>query len=300
MVKRYRTSVRRCARPGKAAGDRARAIKVGNSVAGLLAGAWLLIAAGATPAGGAPRAAALDPDAALALSQSVIGRQVGDYAFVDRRGRQVRLADYRGKPLLVSFVYTGCFSVCPTTTAGVAKAIRAARQTLGTGAFNVITIGFNLPYDSPEAMREFARRYGVDDPNWAFLTPLEQELPRLVADFGFQYVATAGGFDHITQLTVLDAQGRVYRQVYGEDFALPLFIGPLQELVTGSPMPVTSLADLVDRIRIICTIYDPRTGSYRFKTSIIGDIVSFTAVTVALFWFVWHGRRKRRETARQA
>jgi protein SCO1/2 len=287
MMKRYRTS-----------DGRARAIEMGRSVAALLAGAWLVAAAGPTLAGAAPGATALDPDAALALSQSVIGRQVGGYAFVDRQGRQVRLADYRGKPLVVSFVYTGCFSVCPTTTARVAKAIRAARKTLGTGAFNVITIGFNLPYDSPEAMREFARRYGIDDPNWEFLTPFEQELPRLVADFGFQYVATAGGFDHITQLTVLDPQGRVYRQVYGEDFALPLFIGPLQELITGSPMPMTSLADLVERIRIICTIYDPRTGSYRFKTSIVGDIVSFIGVTLVLFWFVWHGRRKRREAAR--
>ena len=298
-MKRYRTSHGRWAPAGQVSRDGARAIRIGRSAAALLGGAWLLAAAGATLAGVKPGAAALDPDAALALSQSVIGRQVGAYAFVDRQGRQVRLADYRGKPLVVSFVYTGCFSVCPTTTARVAKAIRAARTTLGTGAFNVITIGFNLPYDSPEAMREFARRYGIDDPNWEFLTPFEQELPRLVADFGFRYVATAGGFDHITQLTVLDAQGRVYRQVYGDDFALPLFIGPLQELVTGSPMPKTSLADLVERIRIICTVYDPRTGSYRFKTSIIGDIVSFVGVTVLLFWFVWHGRRKRREAARQ-
>jgi protein SCO1/2 len=261
-------------------------------VAGLAAAASLAHAQ--NPAGGAQGGTALDPDRALKASQAAIGKQVGDYAFLDRRGAQVRLADYRGKPLVVSFVYTGCFSVCPTTTARLARVIREARRTLGGGSFNVVTIGFNLPYDSPEAMRDFARRYGIDDPSWEFLSPFEKQLAQLVADFGFEYVRTAGGFDHITQLTVLDAEGKVFRQVYGDEFALPLLIDPLQELVTGTPLPLASLAELVERIRIVCTVYDPKSGRYRFKTSVIGEIASFALVTIALFGFLWHDRRKRR------
>lgn len=268
--------------------------------AGFAAAAGLSVATGETLTGGAQGGTALDPDRALQISQSAIGKQVGDHAFLDRRGRQVRLADYRGKPLVVNFVYTGCFSVCPTTTARLAKAIREARKTLGTGAFRVVTIGFNLPYDSPEAMRDFARRYGIDDPSWEFLSPFARQLPQLVADFGFEYGRTAGGFDHITQLTILDADGKVFRQVYGDEFALPLLIDPLQQLVTGTPMPVASLAQIAERIRILCTVYDPRTGRYRFKTSVIGEIVSFAVVTVALFGFLWHDRRKRRRLERHA
>jgi protein SCO1/2 len=267
--------------------------------AGLAAAASLAHAQSLT--GGAPDGATvLDPDRALKTSQAVIGKQVGDYAFLDRQGRQVRLADYRGKPLVVSFVYTGCFSVCPTTTAQLAKAIREARKTLGTGSFRVATIGFNLPYDSPQAMSDFARRYGIDDPSWEFLSPFAQQLPRLVADLGFEYVPTGGGFDHLTQLTILDAEGKVFRQVYGDEFALPLLVDPLQQLVTGTPLAAASLAELVERIRIICTVYDPRTGRYRFKTSVIGEIVSFGLVTVALFGFLWHDRRKRRRLERHA
>jgi protein SCO1/2 len=251
-------------------------------------------AAAETLTGGAQGGSALDPDRALKTSQAAIGNRVGDYAFRDREGRQVRLADYRGKPLVVSFVYTGCFSVCPTTTAQLARAIREARKTLGTGAFRVATIGFNLPYDSPEAMRDFARRYGIDDPNWEFLTPYEQQLAGLTTDLGFEYAATTGGFDHLTQLTILDAEGKVFRQVYGDEFALPLLIDPLQQLVTGTPMPLTSLAELVERVRIVCTVYDPKSGRYRFKTSVIGDVVSFILIGVTVFGFLWHERRRRR------
>jgi protein SCO1 len=257
-------------------------------------------AGGQNVTGGAEGGAALDPDRALKTSQAAIGNRVGDYAFLDREGRQVRLADYRGKPLVVSMVYTGCFSVCPTTTARVAKAIREARKTLGTGAFRVVTIGFNLPYDSPEAMRDFARRYGIEDPSWEFLSPFEPQLASLVADLGFEYVRTAGGFDHLTQLTILDAEGKVYRQVYGDEFALPLLIDPLQALVTGTPMPLASLAELLERVRIVCTVYDPKSGRYRFKTSVVGDVVSFVLIGVTIFGFLWHDRRKRRRLERHA
>jgi protein SCO1/2 len=274
------------------------ALRLAAAVAVIVLGSASAAAQNVT--GGAAGGAALDPDLALKTSQAAIGNRVGDYAFLDREGRQVRLADYRGKPLVVSFVYTGCFSVCPTTTAQVARAIREARKTLGTGAFRVVTIGFNLPYDSPEAMRDFARRYGIDDPAWEFLSPYEPQLASLVADLGFEYVRTPGGFDHLTQLTILDAEGKVFRQVYGDEFALPLLIDPLQQLVTGTPMPLASLAELVERVRIVCTVYDPKSGRYRFKTSVIGDVVSFVLIGVTIFGFLWHDRRKRRRAERHA
>jgi protein SCO1/2 len=278
---------------------RATALRLGSALAVLVL-AVSGAAAQSVTGGAQGGAAALDPDRALKKSQAAIGNRVGDYAFRDRQGRQVRLADYRGKPVVVSFVYTGCFSVCPTTTVQVAKAIREARKTLGTGAFRVLTIGFNLPYDSPEAMRDFARRYGVEDPDWEFLSPYEPQLAALVADLGFDYVRTAGGFDHLTQLTILDAEGKVFRQVYGDEFALPLLIDPLQELVTGTPMPLGSLAEILERVRIVCTVYDPKSGRYRFKTSVIGDVVSFVLIGVTIFGFLWHDRRKRRRLERHA
>jgi len=80
--------------------------------------------------GGASGGKAFDPDEALKFSQSVIGKPIGDYAFLDRKGKTVRLADYRGKPLVVSFVYTGCFQVCPAATQFLKLADEKARVRL--------------------------------------------------------------------------------------------------------------------------------------------------------------------------
>ena len=239
--------------------------------------------------------AAPDTTKALDLSQSVIGARVADYAFTDSRGRAVRLSDYRGKPLLVNFVYTGCTSVCPLTTKLLAQAIRKAQGVVGSDSFRVLTIGFNLPYDSPEAMRDFARRFGLDAGSWEFLTPYEGQLAALTGNFGFTYARTAWGFDHITQVTVVDQQGKIYRQVYGDDFSIVQLINPLKELIEGTPVPVKSLADFIERVRILCTVYDPRANAYRFDISVIGEIAAFLVIAVALVSFIALELRKRRK-----
>lgn len=262
--------------------------------------ACALVVATIASAHGAEQSTVLDPDAALKLSQAAIGRRLSDYAFTDRQGRQVRLAEYRGKPVLVSFVYTGCTSACPPTTKLLAQSIRKAQGVVGSDSFHVLSVGFNLPQDSPEAMRDFARRFGIDAPNWKFLTPYKGQLTQLTSEFGFSYVPTSWGFDHVTQVTVVDQQGRIYRQVYGNDFSIWLLVDPLKELIEGTPVPMRSLTDLIERVRIVCTLYDPRTNTYRFKTSVIGEVVSFIAITIAIVWFIWHERRRRRKAQAQS
>ena len=201
----------------------------------LLAGLIAAIATAATP----------DLGRALRESQAVVGREVGDHAFTDRDGNRVRLSDYRGKPLLVSFVYTGCSQVCPTTTKFLGKAVQQAQDALGPDAFSVVTIGFNLPFDNPAAMKAFARQQGIDQPHWNFLSPDAGTVDGLLHDFGFTFSANASGFDHLTQVSIVDANGRVFRQVYGETFELPMLVGPLRQLRDGTPAPVQDLADLV-------------------------------------------------------
>lgn len=252
------------------------------------------------PAGVGGNQRGIDPDAAYKLSQAAIGRKIGDYAFLDRDGHQVRLADYRGKPVIVNFVYTGCLSACPIATRRVADAIERSRRTLGTGGFHVLTIGFNPPADAPESMRDFARRFGLESPNWSFLAAFEQQIHALAAEMGFQFAATAWGFDHLTQLTVLDADGRVYRQVYGEEFELRRLIDPLKELITGEPVPVDTVNDLVERVRILCTVYDPNTGAYRLNYTIIAQVIGISLAGITLiFYIVYEWRGRRRAAARE-
>lgn len=249
----------------------------------------------AATAADAPELSALDQSAALKLSQDVVGKPIGEYVLYDRAGNPVRLSRYRGKPLLVSFVYTGCFQVCPTTTRFLAKAVQAAQNALGTGSFAMITIGFNLPFDNPQAMKSFAKQQGIALANWEFLSPDPAQVKQLTRDFGFTYVATPKGFDHITQVTIVDQRGQVFRQVYGESFEIPMLVGPLKELITGSPSPTQNLGELFERVRIFCTVYDPRSGTYRLNYGLFIEIFAGLSILGGtLYFLLLEWRRSRR------
>ena len=242
----------------------------------------------------AARPPGLEPGAALRTSQAVIGKAIGDYTLLDREGRPVRLSSYRGKPLLVSFIYTGCFQVCPTSTRSLHEAVQALQKVVGPNQFNVVSIGFNQPADSPQALRAFALAHEIDTPNWEFLSPHASIVEALTRDFGFSYVATPAGFDHLLAVTVLDAQSRIYTQVYGERLSADKLGEPLRQLLRGAPMPQSlRLADVLDRVRILCTVYDPVTGQYRYAYGLIIEIAGGVTFALAMLWFFlaeWRAR----------
>ena len=250
----------------------------------------------------AARLPGLEPGAALRTSQAVIGKAIGDRTLLDREGRPVRLSSYRGKPLLVSFVYTGCFQVCPTSTRSLHEAVRALQKMVGVDQFNVVSIGFNQPADSPQALRAFALAQGIDAPNWEFLSPHASIVEALTRDFGFGYVATPAGFDHLLAVTVVDAQGRIYGQVYGDRLTADQLGEPLRQLLRGAPMPQSlRLADVLDRVRILCTVYDPVTGQYRYDYGLLIEIAGGVTFALAMLWFFlaeWRARWLSRRATR--
>ncbi|NDP43909.1 MAG: SCO family protein [Aromatoleum sp.] len=211
----------------------------------------------------------------------------------------MRLAEYRGRPLVISFIYTGCFQVCPATTKFLGRAVDEAQRTLGADAFRVITVGFNLPFDTPAAMREFRAKQGIDAANWEFIAGDPATIDGLARDTGFVWMPTASGFDHLTQATIVDRDGRVFRQIYGDAFELPMFVGPLRELVTGAPAPAVNFAGLLDRVRILCTVYDPRAGKYRLNYGLFIEIAVGLSVLGAIAFYLT-GEWRRQRAARTA
>jgi protein SCO1/2 len=288
--------MRHCGETHRTGCSPARALRRVLAAAGAAIGLALsTVAAADGTAGGVPR---LDEAEAVRLGQEAIGRTVPDLMLLDREGRPVRLASYRGKPLLVSFIYTGCFQICPMQTRALHEAVLGLQRMLGPSQFNVVSIGFNQPFDTPDAMRSFARQHRIDAPNWEFLSPPRDAVPVLTRAFGFSYVATPAGFDHVLGVTVVDAEGRIHAQVYGDKLRADQLGRPLRELLLDAPWPATStLAAVVERVRILCTVYDPDTGEYRYDwkliLELIGGLIFFGSATVYLL-LEWRDRRRAR------
>jgi len=209
-----------------------------------------------------------DKQAALGYSQAALGRRIGDYSFTDANGEPLNLNSLHGKPLIVNMIYTSCYHVCPMLTTNLAKVVSIAREALGEDSFNVVTIGFDAESDTPQRMRNFSRARGIEDPRWWFLSGEQGVIDALSSELGFIFFASAKGFDHLAQTTVIDAEGRIYRQIYGADIEPPALVEPVKELVFGRHRSGPVLSSWIDGIKLFCTIYDPGTGRYRFDYSV--------------------------------
>ncbi|OHC82258.1 MAG: hypothetical protein A3G73_02640 [Rhodospirillales bacterium RIFCSPLOWO2_12_FULL_67_15] len=249
--------------------------------AALFAAAFALLAAAAAPAAGD----SFDDRAAFKYSQAAIGRTVGDHGFRDRQGRAMAFAELRGKPLVVNLVYTSCSDTCPLIARSLVNGVELAQASVGRDAFRVVTIGFDARVDSPERMRIFARQQGIRLPNWDFLSTDAATADRLSEELGFIFFASAKGFDHLAQVTILDAEGKVYRQVYGAEFEPQQLVEPLKDLVFGRLSALASWEGIVGRVKLYCTVYDPSVGRYRFdyRVPIIIGVGALTLFAIGFF-----------------
>ncbi len=236
-----------------------------------------------------------DKDSALAVSQAAIGTRLLDYRLRDILGQPFQLQELRGRPLVVSMIYTSCHHICPMITQNLARNVEVAREALGEDAFSVVTIGFDWQVDSPERMRQFATGQGVNDiEDWHFLAADASMIDALSDNLGFLFMPSAKGFDHLVQTTIVDRSGTIYRQIYGVDVDTQVFVEPLKELVFDTPRSAGLIDHWVSTFKLFCTVYDPNSDRYRFDYSILTTIVVGLLCLGAIATFIVHEWRSAR------
>lgn len=125
----------------------------------------------------------------------------------DQHGAERSLASLRGKPQLISLVYTSCASICPFTVA----AMQLVEQKVGDRAGYVL-VSLDPSNDSPERLAEYAAERQLT-PRWTLLSGPEGSVRELAALIGVKYRQVASGeIDHSSTLTILDGDGRIVAQ----------------------------------------------------------------------------------------
>src|SRR5687768_2254446 len=118
----------------------------------------------------------------------------------DQDGKLATLAEYRGKPVVVTFLYTTCEDTCPLT----AQQIRGALDELGHDV-PVLAIAVDPPRDTPERARRFLGEQRVAG-RMRFLLGPRTELERQWKAYGIQ--PQKEGIEHSAYVVVLDGTGR--------------------------------------------------------------------------------------------
>ncbi len=140
-------------------------------------------------------------------------RAVPDAVLVDQDGRRFTFAAYRGKALLVEFIYTNCPTICGILGDDFGRVLATLRQDRGTSGVDLLSISFDPARDGPRALRSYAARFGANAPGWRVAVPATREgLRALLKSFGVVVIPDRfGGFTHNAAIYLLDGQGRLVR-----------------------------------------------------------------------------------------
>lgn len=172
-----------------------------------------------------------DPPAEEAILP-VIGAAPG-FALIGEDGKPVALGDFRGRALVVSFIYTACPDYCPLLTAKLAGVQDALGDAFGRQvAFVSITVDPEL--DTPEVLAHYALSHGADLDGWHFLTGEPAAIEAVTRAYGvFAMQASNDLVDHTFLTSLVDPAGVLRVQYIGYRFDPASFMADLLSLVDG-------------------------------------------------------------------
>ncbi len=141
----------------------------------------------------------------------VVGTRAPDFKLVDQWDRPIQLSQFRGKLILLNFIYTHCVDVCPIVTASLVKVQRAliTRKEWGKDVV-FISVTTDPARDTPTVLRRYAQARGADGSAWHFLTGDLATVTRVHKLYGITYRSAANGLqEHVLPTFVIDRKGMV-------------------------------------------------------------------------------------------
>ena len=169
------------------------------------------------------------PDYKPAVSYHVPapGDQTPDFKLRNQDGRAIHLAQFKGKVLLITFIYTRCPlpEFCPRVTRNFAQVEKQLAGNAGLYAkTHLLCVSFDPEHDTPERLRAYAASYIGSDAkgafaHWDFAVPDKAELLEMAKFFDLGMTNEADStITHTLSTTLIGPDGKVVRFYPGNEW----------------------------------------------------------------------------------
>jgi protein SCO1/2 len=156
-----------------------------------------------------------------------------EFTLTSQDGTPVALADFRGKVVAVTFIYTLCTSTCPVLT----PMMSFVQDRLGADFGSKITfvsITVDPERDTPEVLKEYAQAFGANLTGWSFLTGTPAAIRDVARKYGVYASKTENGdVEHTFLTSIIDSNGILRVQYLGVRFDPEEFRRDLLSLKKG-------------------------------------------------------------------
>lgn len=164
------------------------------------------------------------------------GDMLPEFALYDEEGRLRQTADFRGKYVILNFIFTRCPvpTMCPASTARMA---RLQRDIADKGWKNVelVSITLDPEYDTPGVLRYYATSRAIGLESFSFLTGPKPAVEDLLKQFGVLVMRSEGTLDHTMATVLADPNGKILFRREGSRWGVEDFLGELEKRLGVAP-----------------------------------------------------------------
>ena len=181
------------------------------------------------------------------------GTEVPDFGLLNQNGQRIRLSQYRGKALALTFVYTRCpqpdqCTLMSNNFAAIDQELR--KQPDAYEKTHLLTISFDPDYDTAKVLRSYGAshtgRYSDETfQHWEFATGSKDEVKGIAQFFGLRYYHDTESSDeqviHSMRTAVVGPDGKVFKLYRGNEWKPEQILSDLKSLVSSPTPAKTSL-----------------------------------------------------------
>jgi len=153
------------------------------------------------------------------------GEEVPDFAFTDQDGKHISLHQFRGKTVMVTFVYTRCPfpDFCPRVSSNFAEVYKQLGSNPSLAEAQLLSISFDPEHDTPKVLRNYGfsvahTHDAVLFRRWEFAAPKAADLPKIADFFALTVKPEGGMITHSLSTAVIGPDGKIVKWYHGGDW----------------------------------------------------------------------------------
>ena len=165
------------------------------------------------------------------------GEEIPDVELVNQDGKKIRLSDFRGKTVLLTFIYTRCPmpTFCPRLSslfAAVEKEL--AKDPKEYARTQLISVSIDPKFDTAPVLRKYGLAYlGEDEKkfeHWSFTVPTPENLKRLAQAFALIYEEEDNQIAHSMSTVLIGPDGRLIKEWNVSDWSAAEAVGAIRKV----------------------------------------------------------------------
>jgi protein SCO1/2 len=138
------------------------------------------------------------------------GEVVPDFTLTDQNGQPIRLSTFRGKAVVLTFIYTRCPlpNFCPLMSRNFADLQERLSKEFAN-KYQLLSVTMDPNFDRPEVLKDYAARYDANEKDWSFATGDSEQISFVAGLMGLYYAPENGLISHDFRTALVGPDGRL-------------------------------------------------------------------------------------------